>query len=86
MHDDIMYYSLLEPVNASSKYVKGGVEDMGNFKEGFCFSLNYKKNSNKSKWIICSDSYAEKMKWVNCIAKLKLISQGKLIDKFSQKQ
>lgn len=56
-HNDIMYYELLDPVDASGKYVKGGVEDIGNFKEGFCFSLNYKKSNRKSKWVICSDSY-----------------------------
>ncbi len=57
MHNDIIYYKILDEVNANGKYIKGGVEDMGNFKEGFCFSLNYKKDGKKSKWIICSDTY-----------------------------
>ena len=56
-HNDILYYELLDPINATGKYLKGGVEDMGNFKEGFCFSLNYKKNNKRSKWVLCSDSY-----------------------------
>lgn len=46
----------------------GGIENYGDFKEGFCFNINMK---NEDKITICSDTQIEKEKWMNSIYKLK---------------
>jgi len=40
-------------VNGKTQY-EGGVEDQGNFKEGFCFKLNV-ANDRLLVWILCSN-------------------------------
>jgi len=40
-----------------NKGITGGVEEVGNFKEGFCFKLQGTKNKNKYRWVVCSESY-----------------------------
>ena len=51
----------------------GGVENYGDFKEGFCFNLNMK---TEDKITICSDTQIEKEKWMNSIYKLKENSES----------
>lgn len=46
----------------------GGIENYGDFKEGFCFNINMK---NEDKITICSDTQIEKEKWMNSLYKLK---------------
>jgi hypothetical protein len=41
-----------------------GIEDIGNFKEGFCFKLVSK---TLAIWNICADSYREKVEWMKKI-------------------
>lgn len=41
--------------------LKGGIEDLGNFKEGFCFRLRLKTSAI---WNICSDIMQEKIIWI----------------------
>jgi len=47
--------------------LKGGVEDIGNFKEGFCFRLNSK---TEIVWNICADSNRDKIEWMHAFEKL----------------
>jgi hypothetical protein len=59
----------MKPLKYNSTHpdkLEGGLEDMGNFKEGFCFRLNSQTNGkiftfiNIAVWNICADSYREK--------------------------
>jgi len=43
---------------------KGGIRDLGNFRDGFCFRLKTKMNAA---WDICADSMREKEKWMEAI-------------------
>ena len=43
---------------------KGGLEDLGNFKEGFCFRLTTNFNTI---WDLCAGSMNEKDKWMQAI-------------------
>lgn len=46
---------------------KGGLEDIGNFREGFCFRL---KSTTNIIWNICADSMDQKEKWMKIIFSL----------------
>lgn len=52
-----------------SKY-KGGVEDIGNFTEGYCFVIKFVHNGNKKIIEFCSESINEKDNWMNIIASI----------------
>ena len=41
----------------SENGISGGVEEVGNFKEGFCFKLQGIQNKSKFYWVVCSESY-----------------------------
>jgi len=49
---------------------KGGVEDVGNFSEGFCFMLKFSQFNRFFIWEVCSDNAFEKDKWMTTLAKL----------------
>jgi len=44
--------------------ITGGVEDVGNFKEGFCFRI---KTTTKAIWNFCADRLVDKQKWISAI-------------------
>jgi hypothetical protein len=46
---------------------KGGVEDAGNFAEGYCFMLKFINFSKHIIWELCTDNIYEKDKWINKI-------------------
>jgi len=46
----------------------GGVEDIGNFREGFCFSIN---TSDDDMWVVCSEALADKTEWMESVASVK---------------
>lgn len=48
---------------------KGGVEDIGNFAEGYCFMIKYINYSRHFIWEFCTDNIYEKDKWMNTIIK-----------------
>jgi len=50
----------MKPVTKTKNGVTGGVEDLGNFFEGFCFKLNGMVDGNDLTWIVCSHSLFEK--------------------------
>jgi len=47
--------------------LKGGLEDIGNFQEGFCFRLVSK---TEVIWNICADTMREKIQWMHDLENL----------------
>jgi hypothetical protein len=52
--------------------MKGGVEDEGNFKEGFCFKLSFVLDGKKQ-FIVCADELNVKEEWMEAIIQTKTI-------------
>lgn len=52
----------------TKKGVSGGIEDIGNFKEGFCWKVVM---DSEDVWIMCSDSIDDKEIWISAIRELK---------------
>jgi hypothetical protein len=48
---------------------KGGVEDVGNFEEGYCFMLKFINYSAHIIWELCADDIVQKTKWMDMIIK-----------------
>jgi hypothetical protein len=59
----------LVPVISTSP-VRGGVEDIGNFDEGYCFMLKFVKSMKHYIWEICADSLEIKDNWMQAIIRL----------------
>ena len=49
---------------------KGGVEDMGNFKEGYCFMLKFVKLNKHYIWELCAETAKEKQQWMQIILRI----------------
>lgn len=43
---------------------KGGIEDVGNFEEGYCFMIKFTSYSKLYIWELCADSILEKDTWM----------------------
>lgn len=56
---------------------KGGVEDLGNFKEGFCLLLKGKNKIMKFKWVVCAEDINEKFEILKKIVILRMRMQCK---------
>jgi len=73
----IQNYDMLEVANiqqvAEDSYL-GGIEDYGNFNEGFCFRANLKEG-DFSIWTICTDSLETKKTLMNKIKSIKVKQQ-----------
>ena len=52
---------------------KGGVEDLGDFKEGFCFKLQFLLD-RKRVVVLCADSMEIKQNWMNSMVEAKKIA------------
>lgn len=60
----------------SSSGFSGGLEDLGKFKEGFCFKIDV-ADPNDFPWIFCTNDMVEKEDWMDAIYKLvKRVSSG----------
>lgn len=59
----------LVPVK-STRPARGGVEDIGNFDEGYCFMLKFVKSMKHYIWEICADSIDIKDNWIQAIIRL----------------
>ena len=53
--------------------MKGGVEDVGDFKEGFCFRLQFMLDGKKE-FIVCADDEDIKTKWMTSMANAKQLA------------
>jgi hypothetical protein len=58
----------IKPVVKTKKGISGGVEDLGNFREGFCWKV---VKSDDSQWIMCTNSLQEKEEWMDAIIAIK---------------
>ena len=61
------------PVHETPDY-NGGIQEFGNFDEGFCFKVNQTSGDSKV-WIICTKSQEKKMSLMNFMRKIKLKAQ-----------
>jgi hypothetical protein len=50
---------------------KNGIQDFGNFSEGFCFKILNSKPKLET-WVICSDTEADKIKFMSILKQLKI--------------
>lgn len=58
----------IKPIIKTKKGLTGGLEDIGNFKEGFCYKVI---TGAEESWIMCNDSLTDKLKWMDAIIKIK---------------
>lgn len=68
--------SVVKPIIAFRQRYSGGLEDIGNFAEGFCLSVL----SEQETWVLCADSLEDKEEWMLAIASAKGLAQ-KVIEK-----
>ena len=72
---DVINIATIKPVTEESAY-KGGIEEFGNFKEGYCFKV--KTESGESfVWILCFQDRQNKKKLMLAMKRLKLKEQRK---------
>jgi hypothetical protein len=55
---------------------KGGIEEVGNFQEGFCFMLKYISNGQHYIWELCGETAMDKDCWMNSIVKQTNVNCG----------
>jgi len=60
VYEEISIKNLGEVVETSGFPQGKGIEDFGNFAEGFCFKLNGMVDGNDLTWIVCCHSLFEK--------------------------
>jgi hypothetical protein len=64
----------------STSPCQGGVEDMGNFSEGYCFMLKFIVDGKHHLWELCAESEIQKDSWMQCIiSKKKKFDQNKKV-------
>jgi len=74
--DAIKIDTLFDQTERGSNFV-GGVEDEGNYKEGFCFKMNSPTGGRKTQvWVLCASSLQKKSEWMSMIANLKVTRGG----------
>merc|ERR1712032_275925 len=73
---DIFNISDLANIYENANVAKGGIEDFGNFDEGFCLKFNT-MDQKRSIYIVCMDSLSEKTKIKNLARALKIEDQHK---------
>ena len=61
----------------STSPCQGGVEDMGNFSEGYCFMLKFIVGGKHHLWELCAESELLKDSWMQCIISKKKKSDQK---------
>jgi len=66
-----MALSDIKPIIKSKKGLTGGCEDLGNFAEGDCLKVNAMNNGNEVSWIMCCDTDAEKVAWIDVLMYVK---------------
>lgn len=71
-----IYVKDIIPVNINTKLISGGIQDLGNYKEGFCSQINAVHIKKPIKWVICQKKYVEKKKFIKTLSKCKLRDQG----------
>jgi len=58
----------IKPITKSKrKGISGGAEDLGNFAEGDCLKVNAMAKGEETTWIMCCDTDAEKVAWLDVL-------------------
>lgn len=60
--------SEIKPISKAGNVYGGGLEDLGNFKEGFCFKVI---QTNDDAWIMCTLNLKDKEEWMLTIFTIK---------------
>ena len=71
-----IHMNSIKPIIKTKKGLTGGLEDIGNFKEGFCFKVI---TGAEESWVVnfivwikmCNDNLTDKLKWMDAIVKIK---------------
>jgi hypothetical protein len=77
---DTLYVENIKPVIESKSYGEispantNGIQDFGNFSEGFCLKVLSSKPRGET-WIICADSDQDKTNFMNVVKQLKILNQ-----------
>jgi hypothetical protein len=58
----------IKPILKTRKGFMGGLEDQGNYAEGFCFRINA---IPETIWVVCVGSDQEKLEWMDELARVK---------------
>jgi len=58
----------IKPISKNSKGFSGGLEDLGNFKEGFCWKV---LTSEEEEWVMCSDNLEAKENFMEALTTTK---------------
>lgn len=53
-----LHMNIIKPIIRTKKGLTGGLEDIGNFKEGFCWKVI---SGAEESWIMCADSDSLKL-------------------------
>lgn len=61
----------IKPVIKSKKGYQGGVEELGNFREGFCWKVNAMIGGDEITWIMCTQNLTDKEVWMETIRLVK---------------
>jgi len=61
----------IKPIVQGKNGPMGGVEELGNFKEGYCFKVNAVATGGDVTWIMCAPSLGDKNDWMKMIAESK---------------
>jgi len=63
-----LHMDIIKPIVKTKKGLSGGLEDIGNFREGFCFKII---SVAEESWIMCLDDITSKNQWIDTIEKIK---------------
>lgn len=63
-----LHFDIIKPIVKTKRGLSGGLEDLGNFKEGFCFKVI---STAEESWIMCLDDANTKAQWIDTISKMK---------------
>jgi hypothetical protein len=58
----------IKPIVKTKKGYTGGLSDLGNFREGFCFKVAL---SDGPEWVMCSANLTDKEAWMVALAAIK---------------
>lgn len=58
----------IKPIIVTKNGVSGGLDDIGNFKEGYCWRVIQSDDVN---WVMCSDALDDKEGWMAAIREIK---------------
>jgi len=73
---DVLPFTAIDPIMEEPedpRNPKDGIDEFGNFAEGFCFKIN--ANQKQNVWILCSETLEEKLKLFELLREMKIKEQ-----------